>query len=345
MALASQCLCGNARLQAVSMNNPAMFAGETGFAVALVQQALSDLGYFFPISMSGAGVPDGVFGDETFARIKDFQGVVGLKDDGIVGALTIGAVDGILARDEKKDHQWFKLEIRGLPAPKELPEDVVWNADAYREAVYRVIEHRMMTTEVFKAVIAAISGKVLVRPSKNARTSGARWVGSEDTLYYTPGNFSPGSRLYTANKYYIAHGADEVLLHELVHAMRTKAGFQVEDQVELKAIQHPPSTTGKKANDFLAFGTRGEFNAIVIANTYMSEKEPDRPIHGLHRNTLMLRMDHHEPNSILPLRSPETFHETPEIKDLLLQLWKEQPAFCKQVAAVKGQFNPIRDVR
>ena len=59
MALASQCLCGNARLQAVAFNNPAMFVGEAGFAVALVQKSLVDLGYKLPVSMGAGGLPDG----------------------------------------------------------------------------------------------------------------------------------------------------------------------------------------------------------------------------------------------------------------------------------------------
>lgn len=111
MALVSQCLCGNARLQAVALNNPAMFVGETGFAVALVQKALADLGYKFPISMSAGGRPDGIFGDETFSRVKAFQEFAELKVDGIVGKLTISAIDTVLAKDEAA-LKWFRLEIR-----------------------------------------------------------------------------------------------------------------------------------------------------------------------------------------------------------------------------------------
>ena len=154
MALASQCLCGNARLQAVAFNNPAMFVGEAGFAVALVQKSLVDLGYKLPVSMGAGGLPDGNFRD---------------------------------------------------------------------------------------------------------------------------------------------------------------------------------------------------FVSIVVSNTYKSAKFPDRRIDALSRafarDPLLLDMDHHLGNAHRPLRSPKTFHETPEIRALLLKMWEQKglETFCKAVA--DAPFNPLRDVK
>jgi len=60
MALTSPRFASNLRLQSAAMNNPPMRPGETGKAVALVQQALKDLGYRMPISFA-KGVPDGIY--------------------------------------------------------------------------------------------------------------------------------------------------------------------------------------------------------------------------------------------------------------------------------------------
>lgn len=359
MALVSQCLCGNARLQAVALNNPAMFVGETGFAVALVQKALADLGYKFPISMSAGGRPDGIFGDETFSRVKAFQEFAELKVDGIVGKLTISAIDTVLAKDEAA-LKWFRLEIRGTPAPGNLPDGFVWDPDAYRAEVQRLLEW-MNGNPVFRSVIAHIVGMIKVRPTRSIKRL-PHWIGDgTERLFYSPYLFEPTSPLYggptrgpqgTKIGKMIAFSIDDSLLHELVHAMLYSRGLRL-GEIEVASIVHPPKRPGErpKVEDRLFFGNFGDFVSIVVSNTYKSAKFPDRHIDALSRafarDPLLLDMDHHLGNAHRPLRSPETFHETPEIRALLLKMWEQKglETFCKTVADADAPFNPLRDVK
>lgn len=352
MALLSQCLCGNARLQAVALNNPAMFVGETGFAVALVQKSLVDLGYKLPISVGAEGLPDGIFGNETLTQVKAFQDWAGLKIDGIVGRLTITGIDAILAKDERPS-PWLKFKIEGLPAPGNLPEGVKWEADQYRADVRSVIL-RMNSNSVFRAILDHILGRIRVRPGKSAKTE-PYWSGLEEYLFYTPYLFWPGSPLYegppsgpksTERSRMIVWSDDMTFCHELVHAMLFSRGSTARD-TNVPGIVHPIKIISKPHIflDKLFFGNFGDFIAIVVANTFLSLQRRGRPIEAIARNRLLLVMDHHAPNQHRPLRSPETFHETPEIRDLLLKVWAELDTFARAVAENSAPFNPLRDVR
>jgi peptidoglycan hydrolase-like protein with peptidoglycan-binding domain len=97
MALTSPRFADNPRLQAAAMNNPPMRPGEAGDAVALVQQALSDLGYPMPISFA-QGPPDGIYGSETEATVRQFQidqGFPPAGRDGRAGHDTLGRLDSL----------------------------------------------------------------------------------------------------------------------------------------------------------------------------------------------------------------------------------------------------------
>jgi hypothetical protein len=80
-------------LVAAAKNAPPLKKGATGRAVHLVQFALLDLGYSMPRSTGGSMSPDGIYGDETVAIVKDFQRKQGLGVDGIVGKNTMAALD------------------------------------------------------------------------------------------------------------------------------------------------------------------------------------------------------------------------------------------------------------
>jgi peptidoglycan hydrolase-like protein with peptidoglycan-binding domain len=58
--------------------------GESGPAVAIVQQAFIDLGLAMARSTKKLGRPDGIFGGETESRVWQFQARTGLERDGIV---------------------------------------------------------------------------------------------------------------------------------------------------------------------------------------------------------------------------------------------------------------------
>jgi peptidoglycan hydrolase-like protein with peptidoglycan-binding domain len=94
MAFRSLRFAGDPTLEAAASNAPALCKGAKGPAVAAIQQALVDLGYPMPISMATSdSTPDGIFGDETTATVKQFQKEVQLTADGIVGRNTIRALD------------------------------------------------------------------------------------------------------------------------------------------------------------------------------------------------------------------------------------------------------------
>jgi peptidoglycan hydrolase-like protein with peptidoglycan-binding domain len=96
MALRSPRFVDNPRLQRASENNPPLRSGETGEAVRLVQQALIDLGFPMPISIRRYGSPDGIYGNETAGRVREFQTKHGLSPDGVAGRQTLGKLDALL---------------------------------------------------------------------------------------------------------------------------------------------------------------------------------------------------------------------------------------------------------
>ena len=74
-----------------------MRPGEKGEAVAIVQQALVDLGFAMPLSTnSGRSLTDGVFGAETKRVVTQFQSRLGLVADGIVGRQTLSRLDDLI---------------------------------------------------------------------------------------------------------------------------------------------------------------------------------------------------------------------------------------------------------
>src|ERR1700730_15623706 len=95
----------NARLQNASKSSPSLKQGEKGAAVAIVQQALVDLGFAMPrTTNNGRNLTDGIFGEETARVVKKFQGNFGLVVDGIAGRQTLAKLDDlILAQSELRN--------------------------------------------------------------------------------------------------------------------------------------------------------------------------------------------------------------------------------------------------
>jgi peptidoglycan hydrolase-like protein with peptidoglycan-binding domain len=87
----------NPRLRQASENNPPLVEGERGDAVAIVQLALVDLGFYLPRTTANRRkLPDGIFGKETLAAIREFQRATGLDVDGAVGRQTLAALDNAI---------------------------------------------------------------------------------------------------------------------------------------------------------------------------------------------------------------------------------------------------------
>lgn len=93
MASTSPRFIASRRLRQVAANQTKLSKGDRGRSVHLVQQALLDLGYPLPRSTRSVSYsPDGSFGDETEAKLKEFQACSRLKDDGVLGRRTLQAL-------------------------------------------------------------------------------------------------------------------------------------------------------------------------------------------------------------------------------------------------------------
>ncbi len=105
MALRAGRFSRNARLAQAAEGKPSLKQGEKGEAVAIVQQALIDLGFAMPLSTAnGRSLPDGKFGPETARTVNKFQKDQRLAADGIVGKSTLAKLDDlIIARAEASD--------------------------------------------------------------------------------------------------------------------------------------------------------------------------------------------------------------------------------------------------
>jgi peptidoglycan hydrolase-like protein with peptidoglycan-binding domain len=129
VVLKSPRFASNQRLNRASENNPAMSRGESGEPVRIVQQELMDLGFSLPISTRKFGSPDGVYGNETVAKVRELQTKFKLGPDGVVGRQTMTRLDGLLPTAGKPlpplpasgyTHK-IRLHLRSIDNPK-VPE-------------------------------------------------------------------------------------------------------------------------------------------------------------------------------------------------------------------------------
>src|SRR5262249_33074805 len=110
--------------------------------------------------------------------------------------------------------------------------------------------------------------------------------------------------------------ADEVLVHELVHAMRAARG--------LFACLRPPGID--------LYYNEEEFFAVLIANIFRA---------GWHR----IPPRAYYTNDFRPLTSPAEFYkDSALVKMLITKLWTQQNKLVRQLAVLDYYFNPIRDL-
>ncbi len=98
MALTSPRFTDVPALLNAANNSPFLTSGARGHGVHVLQFALIDLGFPMPGSTGGKGMsPDGIFGSETKAKVKEFQrstlGGAPVTDDGVVGEKTMSKLD------------------------------------------------------------------------------------------------------------------------------------------------------------------------------------------------------------------------------------------------------------
>jgi hypothetical protein len=174
--------------------------------------------------------------------------------------------------------------------------NVVWYRSAESTAVNRKDE-----TLASKPVVDC----QLLVPNRPERVMGTgTGTGSDTKVGFDPRQYN-GSRGP-------GHRADEILVHELVHSLRSCLG--------LVDCQRPDGIGD--------YDNVEEFYAVLLANIYMSEK-----------GRSPLRAGHHE---YLPLARPEEFHKSFLAESLIGRLWAQQGVFVKAVARVDCKFNPIR---
>jgi hypothetical protein len=119
MALTSPRFARNKLLQKAAENNPPLVPGTVSEAVRLVQQALLDLNFQLPISLQKFGSPDGIYGEETTDRVREFQKKHGLKIDGIAGQKTLAKLDALLPNPAPDLTPLFKIRthLRSINIP------------------------------------------------------------------------------------------------------------------------------------------------------------------------------------------------------------------------------------
>ncbi len=121
MALQTLRFGSDPQLRAASQNKPLLQRGAKGEGVAILQQALVDLGFAMPASTErGRKLPDGIFGDETARTVSAFQKAQGLKQDGIVGQQTLDRLEQLLIADAQLENAKLVSEMQGPPSTRRI---------------------------------------------------------------------------------------------------------------------------------------------------------------------------------------------------------------------------------
>jgi hypothetical protein len=185
---------------------------------------------------------------------------------------------------------------------------------------------------------AAAPGK---SPEKGPPGSGTG-LGSDSTLQFTPHDWSPVSEAQNLNV------VDEVLLHELVHAVRQALGREDSDHLRapLKRLARgdgsdatlmAPDSILKEAGltkempdrHSQIYNNLEEFIAVVITNIYRSEN----------RRSGLVR-DHLGDNELIwPMTNPRNFLIV--WRNQLARMCNEMPSLCNRLASVSCAFNPV----
>lgn len=137
-------------------------------------------------------------------------------------------------------------------------------------------------------------------------------------------------------------GPDEVLFHELVHAIRFMEG---------KDLSRRPlglSVANLKGSYVEPYDNEEEFFAILLSNIYISEKAAGKsvPLVGSHHANLTNPKDR---NSVRfdTLASPAVFSQMPLYIALMQKLMSQMPWVTVYIANIdekKCRFNPLREI-
>ena len=213
-----------------------------------------------------------------------------------------------------------------------------------------VIKPEVDALGVIKASQSPIAGR-------NLEQNGCLRPGKKVFVRFTPGHYVPGSKLYSETslmvdgngqalpvkmRALIGYQADEVLLHELVHALLKVRCFNNVGDISFPAFTHGYQT--------LRFDNVEEFYTILIANIYLSAKNE---AHGkrllppgamLARDEYFLVKDHSARDAGVGLTNPRSLAEHDKVAELIRELARYLSEFCVSVSRVSATFNPIREV-
>jgi hypothetical protein len=141
--------------------------------------------------------------------------------------------------------------------------------------------------------------------------------GSDVDIHFSMSTWESGT---CNNSNSFGAGADEVLLHELVHALRAMRGRW-----------DPVPTTIR------SYDNQEEFFAILITNIYMSEKQPD---------VYLFRSGHRDFSPLDPFQADsEGFLRQPDNLRLVDRLCGQEAPLCQRIRYVtRPTFNPIREL-
>lgn len=126
---------GDPDLEAAYDDEKYLRRGDSGPAVAKLQQALVDAGYVLPVW----GV-DGIFGSETENAMERYQGDAGITIDGVVGPETMGALDSRFGPEAVPSYQNCTPMVTGRPNANERLEAARIRAIQYATDALRALQ-------------------------------------------------------------------------------------------------------------------------------------------------------------------------------------------------------------
>jgi peptidoglycan hydrolase-like protein with peptidoglycan-binding domain len=109
------------QLRAAANNAPPLRDGARGEGVAILQQALIDLGFEMPASTAGGWKPpDGIYGRETTKTVAAFQMINRLLADGIAGRQTLQRLEERLIVAARCDYARLMMNMQGPPSRRDI---------------------------------------------------------------------------------------------------------------------------------------------------------------------------------------------------------------------------------
>ncbi len=138
--------------------------------------------------------------------------------------------------------------------------------------------------------------------------------GAGATVLYTPGEWIDGSRL-RGKRVGPGSSADQVLFHELFHAMRVTNGL-----LDTRPLR----------GELAEYDNFAEFFCIMVSNIYISQSTGGA-----------LRSNHRANGPALT--TPMSFTWNENHQRLIRILCADQPVFTRAIALQRAFFNPFRD--